>query len=182
MDNQNKKLANVKKSCKIAAIVSKVFTIIFIVATVLCIVGAIFSFLVKDPILSQALANDNIQATLNSGIFQLESSIPALNAKFQDFAPTIVLGFYILIIGASMAVMAGVMALIGSIFSLINKEESPFSDKVVTRLLVAMIVISTGILMSSGVGFGVLAYFITWVIYTIMDYGRALQIQSDETL
>ncbi len=182
MDIQNTKLANVKKSCKIAAIISRIFTIIFIVATVLCIAGAIFSFLVKDPILNQTLANNDFQVSLNSGLFHLESSIPALNEKFQDIAPTIVLGIYILIIAGCMAIMAGVMALIGSIFTMINKEETPFSDKVITRLLIAMIIISTGILISSGVCFGVLAYFITWVIYTIMDYGRALQIQSDETL
>lgn len=182
MDNQNTKLANVKKSCKIAAIISKVFTIIFIVATVLCIAGAIFTFVVKDPASNPMLNSEDIQVMLNSGLFHVQSSIPSLNEKVQNIAPTIILGVYILVIALYMAIMAGVMALIGSIFKLIIKEETPFSSNVVTRLLIAMIIISTCIFLSVGVGSGVLAFFITWVIYTIMDYGRALQIQSDETL
>ena len=68
------------------------------------------------------------------------------------------------------------------VFKIIEEEETPFSDKVLKNLLVSLLIIDVIVAMSAGIGFGALAGLITWALYTIMDYGRTLQIQSDETL
>ncbi len=80
------------------------------------------------------------------------------------------------------AVFAVLMKLIESVFSLVRKEDSPFTEKVMKRLLVVMIAISVILFFVASIGFAALGLIITWVVYTIMDYGRVLQIKSDETL
>ena len=80
------------------------------------------------------------------------------------------------------AIMAVLFKLIGSVFSLIRKEDNPFTDKVIRRIVIVMTVLSVIIFFSSGMGYGILVGILTWVVYTVLDYGRTLQIQSDETL
>ena len=38
------------------------------------------------------------------------------------------------------------------------------------------------LLLTSGIAFGALGALTTWVVCTVMDYGKTLQTQSDETL
>jgi hypothetical protein len=45
-----------------------------------------------------------------------------------------------------------------------------------------MIVLSAVMLFTVSAGFAALGAITTWVVYTIMDYGKTLQVQSDETL
>ena len=80
------------------------------------------------------------------------------------------------------AILTVAMFLFRSVFTIILEEGNPFSDKVIKRILISMIIISVVLIFTSGVGFGVLGGFLTWVIYTILDYGRSLKTLSDETL
>ena len=45
-----------------------------------------------------------------------------------------------------------------------------------------MIVTSIVLFFTPGMVFGVMGLVLTWIVITIMDYGKTLQIQSDETL
>ncbi len=53
MREQEAKLANVKKSCEVARKVTKVFSILMIIATVLCLIGGITVFAARDRGLQQ---------------------------------------------------------------------------------------------------------------------------------
>ena len=86
------------------------------------------------------------------------------------------------IVGLCIAVAAVMMKLLSSVFAMIEKEDTPFTDKVIKRVTVVMIVISGFLFLTAGSALGILSGLATWVIYTVMDYGKTLQIQSDETL
>ena len=124
---------------------------------------------------------DDIEKLKNT---ELESSVPALQNYFDEHEGSISLslGLYILLAGVACGVLAASLGLISSVFAIILKEGNPFSDKVMKRVVIAMIILSVVIALTSGFGFAILLGFITWVIYTILDYGRTLKTLSDETL
>lgn len=124
---------------------------------------------------------DDIEKLKNT---ELESSVPAVQEYFDEHEGSIslALGLYILLAGAACGVLAASLGLISSVFAIILKEGNPFSDKVMKRVVISMIIISVVIALTSGFGFAILLGFITWVIYTILDYGRTLKTLSDETL
>lgn len=124
---------------------------------------------------------DDIEKLKNT---ELESSVPALQNYFDEHKGSIslALGLYILLAGVACGVLAASLGLISSVFAIILKEGNPFSDKVMKRVVISMIIISVVIALTSGFGFAILLGFITWVIYTILDYGRTLKTLSDETL
>ena len=124
---------------------------------------------------------DDIEKLKNT---EPESSVPALQHYFDEHEGSISLslGLYILLAGAACGVLAASLGLISSVFAIILKEGNPFSDKVMKRVVIAMIILSVVIALTSGFGFAILLGFITWVIYTILDYGRTLKTLSDETL
>ncbi len=124
---------------------------------------------------------DDIEKLKNT---ELESSVPALQNYFDEHEGSISLslGLYILLAGVACGVLAASLGLISSVFAIILKEGNPFSDKVMKRVVISMIIISVVIALTSGFGFAILLGFITWVIYTILDYGRTLKTLSDETL
>jgi len=200
MNEENKKLANVKKSCKSAKIVSKIMLIAMIVGTVLAFSSGIVLIGQREKIDQQIAASDNqnLNVELSVGPITLgsfengefspsdpiESDVPALNDYFEanSDSPSLVMGFYLILISSVLAFTAIAFALITSVFDIIVKEGNPFSDKAVKRTLIAMIILSIIVGSTAGLGFGVLLGFLTWVIYAIMDYGRALKLLSDETL
>ena len=80
------------------------------------------------------------------------------------------------------AVCAVLMKLISGTFAIIEKEDNPFTDKVIKRVTVVMIIVSAFLFFTAGASFGILGGLVTLVVYSILDYGKTLQIQSDETL
>ena len=62
------------------------------------------------------------------------------------------------------------------------KEDTPFSDHILGRLKVCFIIITAAILVFVGVGPGVVGALLMWSIYSIHEYGKALQTEIDETL
>jgi len=202
MNEENKKLANVKNSCKGAKIVSKIILIALIIATVSTFVGGIMLIAGRskwDNTFAEAAANGagaNVDLSfgpVKMGSFEngefnsttpLTSDVPAVQSFFDENAdsPSLIIGFYLILVGSVTAIAAVAFSLITSVFDIILKEGNPFSDKAVKRTLIAMIILSVCAASTAGLGFGVLLGFLTWVIYTIMDYGRALKLLSDETL
>lgn len=199
MNEENKKLLNVKKSCKAAKVVSLVLFIIATVATVLTLVAGIvlltnskyFNDVIQDAVEAGDLQVDvssgpfifaNVDLTDMDSISEIEKDLPGLGDFVENGEYAIIYGCYFIGIAFAMAVLAVAFKLIHSVFNLIAKEDTPFSKKVIKRILIVMIVISVLLAFTVGAGAGLVGGFITWVIYTIMDYGRILQIQSDETL
>ena len=127
------------------------------------------------------LENGNLA---NAVAGDLTSDIPALQTFFDENKDSfsVVYGVYCLGMSLAIAVLTLALYFIHSAFSVINKEGNPFADKVLKKILVSMIAISVALAFTAGMGFGILGGFLTWVIYTILDYGRTLKIQSDETL
>ena len=202
MNEESKKLANVKKSCKGAKIVSKIILVFLIIATVITLVTGIVLIAgrkIFDPQFASADASGaTFDADLSVGPFNLgsfedgefvandplTSDVPAIEKFFEENSnsPSLILGFYLVLISSVTAVSAVAFFLITSVFDIILKEGNPFADKAVKRTLIAMIILTVCAASTAGLGFGVLLGFLTWVIYTIMDYGRALKLLSDETL
>lgn len=202
MNEENKKLANVKKSCKGAKIVSKIILVALIIATVSTFVCGIVLIAGRskwDNTFAEAAekgAGANVELSLGPvrmGAFEngefksttpMTSDVPAIQNFFDENSdsPSLVVGAYLILVGLVTAIGAIAFSLITSVFDIILKEGNPFSDKAVKRTLIAMIILSVCAASTAGLGFGVLLGFLTWVIYTIMDYGRALKLLSDETL
>ena len=74
------------------------------------------------------------------------------------------------------------MKLTGSVFGLIETEETPFTDKVIKRITIVLGVLSFLLLATCGSALGIISGLVTWVVYNVLDYGKTLQIQADETL
>lgn len=205
MNEENVKLARIKKSSKVAHAVSKTLFIVSMVACVITLVTGLVLFFGRDkfdPQIKEALAANpekanatigfgNIKvATVEDGNFVLDeamrwtSDVPALETFFRnnDDSPAFTLGLYLMFISLLIAFVTFCLYLISSVFALLHKEGNPFDKKVIKRIMVTMIILSAILLTTSGMGLGILCGLLTWVVYTILDYGRLLKTQSDETL
>ncbi len=202
MNEESKKLKNIRTSCKAAKIVSRIILIALIVAAVLSIVSGIVLLAnrknMDEKILQAAASGQKINVDIKFGPFvfgrfvdgefvateKIDSDVPALKAFFEENAdsPSLFLGFYITLMSSIFIVSAVAFFFITSVFDIVVKEGNPFTGKVIKRTLIAMIILTLIVGSNGGLGFGILMGFLTWVIYTILDYGRVLQIQSDETL
>ena len=193
---ENVKLARIKKSCRAGEIVTRVLFILAIVGFVCAVVsgGVILSMGSRfDKAIEESGGGWNLMA--GSGIVraklvgidlgdptELHSDIPAIQAAIDDHPFGVMTSATLFAAALMTAVLAVMMKLLGSVFTLIRKEGTPFADKVIKRVVVVMAVTSGLLLLPQGVGFGVLGGILTWVVYTILDYGKTLQLQSDETL
>lgn len=197
MSTENAKLVAVKKSCKGVKIVSLILFIATVVATVLCLTCAIIMTAGSskiDAAIKQAEANGyNVQGEIfyngiKVGNIDLpdpdnwHSDVPAIQQKFDEGSASFVMGLYLFIMTGVLVWTDVVLFLFFSVFSIIVKEETPFSDKVIRRMLISLILVTIFLGGTVGWGFAILGGFVTWAIITIMQYGKELQIQSDETL
>ena len=197
MNEENVKLAKIKKSCGIGKKVAVILCIIAIVGSVCAAIAGI-ALLSKpetfEPEFVKAVESGVITAgesrVGSSKMFNIDlgdptkwhSDVPSIQKAFDDHPYSMVYGLNCLIIALGTAVVAVMMKLVSSVFDLIVREDSPFCDKVIKRVTILLAVTSGLLLMTSGAALGILAALITWAVYTIMDYGKTLQIQSDETL
>ena len=203
MNEENAKLAKVQKSCKAAKIVSKILLIFAIVGCTIAIVTGIVFFFGRDKFDPQILSGSGevkinqqlriggvVFAEFNDGEFtipesmKMTSSVPALQQFFDENgnSPSLYISFYLIFVGIMVAIVAVVLAILSSVFDIILKEGNPFADKAIKRILISMIILCGVLALTTGGGFALLGAFLTWVIYTILDYGRVLKKQSDETL
>ena len=195
MSTENEKLIQVKKSCKGVKTVSLILMIITIVGTVLAIGFGIYLLAAGpkiDPILKQAEAEGKLHQEVAPGVSVVNidvpntenwnSSVPAIQARFDEGSLSFVFSIYCFIIAGSLLCMDVILWLFYNVFSIIVKEESPFSDRVIKRLLFSLILVTVFVGFTVGWGFALLSGIATWAIITIMNYGKQLQLQSDETL
>lgn len=58
----------------------------------------------------------------------------------------------------------------------------PFSDMIIGKLKYAFIMLFAALLVFMGVGPAILGALLMWCIYSILEYGKALQTEVDEIL
>jgi len=198
MNVENEKLLKVKKSCKAVKVVTLILFIVSMLATVLSLVMGIAFFAMGDKF--DALMTDAKQeGYIKEGDFtvsanvsfinidlgdptKIDSDIPFLKEKFENGSystlfSTYMLGIFFILIFTDM-----ILYLLYLIFKAIEKESTPFCDKVIKKMIVIFVLITIVAALSSGLGFALLSGFAAWAIITIMEYGKQLQIESDETL
>ncbi len=204
MNQENIKLNRIKKSSHVAGIVTRIVFILCVVASMILIVTSIVMIADRTNMNAQIKAGiegaNDVDVTKKVGPVnvhllrfskdsfditkyqKIESSIPALEKALSDTPYSLTLGFTLLTAGLNVVLLAIAMFQLYSVFDIIGKEDSPFTQRVLKKLLFALIVIDIVIAFTAGLGTAAVAGLVTWALYTIMDYGRLLQTQSDETL
>lgn len=202
MREQEAKLANVKKSCEVARKVTKVFSILMIIATVMCLIGGITVFAarnyINDNVVIDDYKSDGIirfriaDGTTDefSGYITMDdiSSAGLIGVNFnldraisegkiaQILMGECFGGFLICLIATAIFIM------IQKTFVLIKDSETPFDPAVLKRLKLVFVIITIAALLFSGVGTAVMSGIVFWCVYCILDYGFILQQEVDETL
>ena len=69
-----------------------------------------------------------------------------------------------------------------NIFKSLAQEETPFSENILKRLRNIFIIITVLIAAYLGVGLCIVGALLLWCIYSILEYGVALQTEVDELL
>ena len=197
MNEENVKLAKIKKSCRIGKKVSNILFILMLIGGICLTIYGIKVFAdgkkFDDQIRSAEAAgvvstSDEIGSvsavSINLGSLptDLHSDIPALQAAIDDHPYSIFYGSWITFSGAGMIIIAMLMLLVKSVFATIEKEATPFTPKVKKKVTVALAIISALFLFTTGTGFAVIGALVTWAVNAILDYGISLQRQYDETL
>ena len=204
MSQENIKLERIKKSSHVGRIVTRIVFMICVVSSVILLVTSIVMIANRVSMNEQIKAAyegvDDVDVSkevgpvrvhlfrISKGSFditkyqKIESSIPALEKAMNETPYSLSLAFTLLISGFNVILLAVAMYQLYSVFDIIGKENSPFTSRVLKKLLFALIVIDIIIAFTAGLGTAAIAAIVTWALYTIMDYGRLLQIQSDETL
>ena len=193
---ENVKIARIKKSCNVGQKVSGILFVICVIASICALVAGIYIFSIGrefDGYVGQAIEQGimtegnsmGTSSVIHIEVFDvnnLHSDIPAWQAAIDDHPYAISSGATFLFLALATAVAAVMTKLLSGVFAMIIKEDSPFTDKVIKRITIVMIAVSVIMFFTTGMAYGVLGGIITWVVYSILDYGKTLQIQSDETL
>lgn len=201
MNEQNIKIKRVLVWCKVVKKISQILKYIFIsILAVLVILGIIVlatpaDSMVEDNqngeiIISIKVGNSNIRfAEFDESakdIVMPVSSIPALDRKFNEMSDIEAFKLSTLCFDLTGIIIMGltlvIMIFINKTFRTIIEEGTPFCPKVLKALKLNFILILVILAITSGLLITVLAGFCLFAIYTIVDYGTVLQIESDETL
>lgn len=182
MSVQDIKLAQVRKSCKAAKIVSRIMMIIGIAGTILCLIG-IGALLIFGSKLDQAVqAGQGFFSVTNPeihGLLILKIDLEKLVLAGEYAAACRIACTFGAIITFGTAI---IFAIITRIFVMIEQNETPFVDAVMKAIKTAFIVITIVLTILEGVGPGVMIGVCLWSIYTILDYGCCLQTEVDDTI
>ena len=180
---ENVKIAKIKKSCSVGKKVSAILSIVAIVGCVCAIVASVvifgmgkeFDAKVQQGIEAGVISTENEFGSVkiidfNVGeIKKIHTDVPALQKILDEQPYSITYGIYCFLVSWLCAVCIVILKLTGSVFDLIIKENTPFTDKVIKRVLIVMIVISAILLLTTSTGFGILGGITTWV--DISDIG-----------
>ena len=149
------------------------------------LVGAIIVFLQKENVNQQA-AEAVKAGTLT--VDDLRIGGPGLHFMI-DYSGAFEAGNYavpIIISCVTAAVICVVtvvlLTLFKRIFTELTREETPFSDTVMGRLKTCFIIMAVILAIFVGLGVGIIGGLFMWCIYSILDYGKVLQTEVDETL
>ncbi len=201
MNQEDLKLAKIKKSCKAAGTWCKVIAIISAVGAVISGISGIVLLVMRQTIepmmiedmnnggkftISQSIGPMNfilMQADMRKlPMDALHSSIPGVQNLINQTPYSVTMALILLSVFVCAGVVAFALFELYSMFHQIEKDSTPFSETVLKKLRVSLIVICVVTGIAVGVGFGLMLGVITWAILSIMEYGMYLQTQSDETL
>ncbi len=197
MNEENVKIAKIKKSCRVGKIVSIVLFAVFAVLAVVCLAGGIkiwnmgkeFDDMINSATLSGVVSSSDefgtagaVSINMGSVPVNMHSDIPAVQAAIDDHPIAVVWSTWILSSSLFTAIGAVIFLLLGSVFSTIAKEATPFTAKVKKRVTTSLIITSVILFLTSGTAYGAICLVVTWVVNAILNYGMTLQVQADETL
>ena len=180
-----KKLEAIKKRCHTASKVLGFIRGFIIVCAVIAIVCGSVMFAYENKI------NPELNRGIEEGYLDLNNNINYNGAfsfmvDIQDcFAPdnhAAPLGITCFIVGFTCIVIAVILSFIKKIFTSLETENNPFSDKCMSQIKVSFIVIFITSLLSMSLGVTIIVGLILYCIYSIFEYGAALQTEIDETL
>ena len=185
MNEQNNKLEVIRKRCSISAKVVGIIRIFSEIGLIGSLVGAIICFF------QRAQVNQQVAEGIAAGTVEVESlkmGGPLLNVvvdytkAFQagDYAGPIIISC--IVAALICAAVTVVLTLFKKIFIALSKEETPFSASVMGRLKTCFIIMTVVLAIFVGLGAGVIGGLFMWCIYSILDYGKVLQTEVDETL
>ena len=185
MNEQSKRLEAIRNRCKTSSKVIIVIQTITLIAIVASLIGAIVCFAQRDMVdmhLARAVAEGTVQVDnlkISGGLFHL----------FIDYSQAFKVGNYAIpmffncIISAIIcSIITVVLFMVKKIFDNLVKDENPFSDGILKKLKTIFVIIAVMILFAVGVGPCVIMSLLMWCIYTVLEYGKALQTEVDELL
>ncbi len=197
MNEENEKLAKIKKSSRVGKKVTNILALIVGIVSIIMIVTGIIFLASGDKLESkfaEAAASGVISEPSNKMFYasafhvemidptKIETSSPALKHALETRPYTITYGIYFILVGLGLAGATVLLKLLSSGFAIIEKEDNPFTPAVIKRVTIVLIVLSIVMGLTIGGAYVVIGLLSTWLIHSVMEYGRTLQIQSDETL
>ncbi|MBO4883113.1 MAG: hypothetical protein J5570_06370 [Lachnospiraceae bacterium] len=185
MNEQMKKLEAIKKRCHTASKVLGFIRGFIIFCAVIAIVcgSVMFAYSEKiNPELNRGIEEGYL--TLNNDINYngAFSFMVDLNSYFGPENQAAPLGITCFIAGFTCIVIAVILSFIRKIFTSLETENTPFSEKCMSQIKVSFIVIFITSLLSLSLGVTIIVGLILYCIYSIFEYGAALQTEIDETL
>lgn len=186
MMNKEEKLAKVRKSCSVGKGIVKALKIIMIVAAIICLVGAVIVFVERDKVntaikegtVENGVTFDNNEMILDGVIkFSLNQEQLVEGGRYD------VVILEDIIVGMVATIFTAIIfGIIESLLHVVIESESPFSEVVIKKFRKLFIVITVFVAIGTGLGAAVATGLVLWCIYTIFDYGYAIQTEVDEIL
>ena len=166
--NKEIKLANLKKTCKVFAVISRILEIVSYVGAAISAVSIIALF-----------AGSEYLGVKIDGADQLDSFFLVLKEHFNETTAWVI---FLVILTVLLLLSGLVIRKVGDLFRNINKEYSPFVPENVRLIKVIAVIFAVVTLIEIGVIPAVMTGFVIWAIALLFDYGCELQNESDEIL
>lgn len=182
MNEQMKKLEAVKSRCntlaKVVGIVEKIFIVITIIVAAIGLIMIIGRNKI-NPALEEGISQGYVNFDMSVRFGNI-MGIDNITNQIGDYA----LGIGITCLFAALAVVfvVIVLAFIKKIFTIIKEENSPFSEKCLKTIKFSFIVITVTSCLGGSLGVTLMTGFVLFCIYSVFEYGAALQTEIDETL
>ena len=185
MIEYNNKLEVIKNRCRTSAKVTGILRIFSIIGMIGSLVGTIICFAQREAIntqLAEQVASGKLTVdSLKLGGSGLNLVIDYAKAFEEgDYANPVIISCIVAVIVCA-AVMV-ILSLFKKIFTDLSVEETPFSESVMGRLKTSFIIMTVVLTLFVGIGPGLIGGLFLWCVYSILDYGKVLQTEVDETL
>ena len=185
MNEYNNKLEVIRNRCRTSAKVMGILRIFAIIGIIGSLVGAIMGFTQRE-VLNTQIAEQVASGKLTVDSLKLGGSGLSLVIDYAkafaegDYAGPMIISCIVAVIVCA-AVMV-ILTLFKKIFTDLSVEETPFSESVMGRLKTSFIIMTVVLALFVGIGPGVIGGLFMWCVYSILDYGKVLQTEVDETL
>ena len=185
MNEQTRQLEAIRNRCKTSEKVIRILQILVIIALIGALIGAIACFAFRDAInqgLAEQIANGSVRAenlTFGSGILNIAINYEDAFASGNYATPAAINCVLAVVI---LAAVFCILMMFRRIFKNLIEEENPFADSVLSSFKICSIISTIVMVLFVGVGPGVICGLLCWCIYSIFQYGRAIQTEIDETL